>query len=160
MRGGDGCSGSCAEKIDLHYDRNGSKAVIANPQNLLSCGLPILPTFAGLGRPGVALSQFESLLFPQQAVAAPLWHPSRDGEVDEVGDVYNPRFDTLRGTGVDQAFGNFCFALPQPESSFEPARSISSSASRIEKSAPDLNLSSSSHATGAATGAPFLARAE
>jgi hypothetical protein len=59
-----------------------------------------------------------------------------------------------------QAFGSFCLALPQPASSFDPARSISSSVSRIEKASPPLIFSSSSQLTGAATGAPSRARAE
>ena len=58
------------------------------------------------------------------------------------------------------AFGSFCLASPQPASSFDEARSISLSASRIEKILPPLMPSSSSQAMGAATGAPSRARAE
>ena len=60
---------------------------------------------------------------------------------------------------VDQAFGSRCLALPQPANSFELARVRSSSTSRIEKAAPDWNLSNSSQAIGAATGAPGMAAA-
>ncbi len=80
--------------------------------------------------------------------------------VTKVTKVTTPQYDPLRVTMVDQALGNRCLVLPQPASSFELARSISSPASRIEKALPPLNLPSSSHAIGAATGAPSRARAE
>jgi hypothetical protein len=155
-------------------DRNGSKAVIIRPAEFAVLQ-PL--NHATVHRSGVVRARLFRML--DQRFGG-ICHPRRNSrrwrichprlwlrpvvktqsKGDKVGEVYDPPFEPLKVTRVDQALGSFCLAWPQPASCFEAARFKSSSASRIEKAAPERNWSNSSQLIGAATGAPSRARAE